>query len=140
MLTKRGAVRFDFRMNEIYEMIKQIFRSFERESQSSAPVTLLSIRYPSPTDDFFLDLYSKIWCTYRHSFPMLNSYTSDAGFGCMLRCGQMMLANTFILLEEGRSFRIYPSSAYFDTLNLFLVSIISNDIRTLLQAHSHCIG
>lgn len=108
-------------MNEIYEMIKQIFRSFEPESQSSAAIKLLGISYPSPTDEFYVDLFSKIWCTYRHSFPALNSYTSDAGFGCMLRCGQMMLANTLILLQEGRNWRISASSTYFETINLFLV-------------------
>jgi cysteine protease ATG4 len=110
-------------MNELYEMIKQIFRSFEPESQSSAPVTLLSVKYPSPTDEFYLDLYSKIWCTYRHSFPSLNSYTSDAGFGCMLRCGQMLLANALILLEEGRSFRVSARPAYFEVVNLFMVIV-----------------
>ena len=109
-------------MNEIYEMIKQVFRSFERESSSKASVTLLSVKYASPTDEFYYDLYSKIWCTYRHSFPALGSFTSDAGFGCMLRCGQMMLSNTMMLYAEGREWRISESAAYYETLKLFLVN------------------
>ena len=127
-------------MNEIYEMIKQVFRSFEPDCQSMAPVTLLAINYPSPTDEFYLDLYSKIWFTYRHSFPAIGSYTSDAGFGCMLRCGQMLLCNAMILLANGRNWRLSPSSAYFETLNFFLVMHNHTHSRTLLLAHSQYIG
>ncbi len=126
-------------MNEVYEMIKQIFRSFEPENTCKSPVTLLAVKYASPTDEFYVDLYSKIWCSYRSSFPALQSYTSDAGFGCMLRCGQMMLANALLLLEEGRSFRISPTQKYFEILVLFMV-IYSVTDRILLPAHSHCIG
>ena len=123
-------------MNEIYDMIKQVFRRFEHQAQSSASITLLSVKYPSPTQEFYFDLYSKVWCTYRHSFPCLGIYTSDAGFGCMLRCGQMLLCNALLLLAEGRNWRISPTDSYFDTLNLFHVMHVLAD-RNRIHSHAH---
>ncbi|KAI7693003.1 hypothetical protein SSS_03573 [Sarcoptes scabiei] len=45
--------------------------------------------------------------TYRRNFPSISdtAYTSDSGWGCMLRCGQMVMARAFIILHLGRSWR-----------------------------------
>jgi hypothetical protein len=51
-----------------------------------------------------MDFRSRIWMTYRHQFPVIPSsqLRSDIGWGCMIRCGQSMLAQTFVMHYLGR--------------------------------------
>mmetsp|Transcript_17740 Transcript_17740/g.26281 ORF Transcript_17740/g.26281 Transcript_17740/m.26281 type:complete len:408 (-) Transcript_17740:119-1342(-) len=57
------------------------------------------------------DLKSVIWFTYRSGFPTMLPYSvnSDSGWGCMLRCAQMLLAQGLQRHYLGRNFR-WPSS------------------------------
>jgi len=48
------------------------------------------------------DLQSRLWITYRKNFPPImdftgmSTYTSDSGWGCMIRTTQMLMANALI--------------------------------------------
>lgn len=49
------------------------------------------------------DLRSRVWITYRKNFPPIrdftgiSAFTSDSGWGCMIRTTQMLMANALVL-------------------------------------------
>jgi len=63
--------------------------SVKKKDQTSVPTNF---------DKFKLDFKSRIWFTYRTDLPALpdSRLKSDVGWGCMLRCGQMMVAQALI--------------------------------------------
>lgn len=72
------------------------------------------------------DIRSKLWFTYRKSFIPISStssaFTSDKGWGCMLRCGQMVLGQALIALHLGREWYWTPEtkdSTYLKILKRF---------------------
>jgi len=82
---------------------------------AGAPIYLLGETYRGTGEEpdaealaqLICDLRSRIWLTYRQGFAPIegSSLTSDAGWGCMLRTGQMMLAQALIVLRAGRGWR-----------------------------------
>src|SRR5205823_11290271 len=52
----------------------------------------------SYSGDFYNDFTSRIWCTYRHNYAPIRptNFTTDAGWGCMLRTAQSLLANALM--------------------------------------------
>jgi len=71
--------------------------------------TILGRRYNALGDRQALlhDLESRIWFTYRRAFAPIGGTgpTSDTGWGCMLRCGQMMLAQALTNRHLSRDWR-----------------------------------
>ncbi len=78
---------------------------------------------------FLDDFESRIWMSYRSNFPPIpraqdpsaissmtfavrlrnlaerDGFSSDTGWGCMIRSGQSLLANTLVMLHRGRDWR-----------------------------------
>ncbi|KAG0038983.1 Cysteine protease atg4b [Podila clonocystis] len=56
---------------------------------------------------FMQDFQSRIWFTYRKDIARIEPsfYTSDAGWGCMMRTGQSLLAEAFVQIMLGRGWR-----------------------------------
>jgi cytochrome c len=40
------------------------------------------------------------WMSYHSDFNEIQGYTTDSGWGCMIRVGQMMLAKTHLILQN----------------------------------------
>ncbi|XP_055545446.1 cysteine protease ATG4B [Wyeomyia smithii] len=58
------------------------------------------------------DVHSRLWCTYRRGFVPIGGslLTTDKGWGCMLRCGQMVLAQALTQLHLGREWLWTPET------------------------------
>lgn len=70
------------------------------------------------------DVQSRLWCTYRRGFVSIgeSQLTTDKGWGCTLRCGQMVLAQAMIELHLGRDWFWTPETkdpTYLKIVNRF---------------------
>lgn len=77
--------------------------------QTNEPIWFLGRKYVLPTDrkDLEDDVTTRFWFTYRKNFYPIggNGPTSDQGWGCMLRCGQMMFGHALTCCHLGRNYR-----------------------------------
>ncbi|XP_019413861.1 PREDICTED: cysteine protease ATG4-like isoform X1 [Lupinus angustifolius] len=87
------------------------------------------------------DFFSKILITYRKGFNAISDskYTSDVNWGCMLRSGQMLVAQALLFHKLGRSWRKSvdkpQDKEYIDILQLFGDSeAYAFSIHNLLEA------
>jgi len=74
-------------------------------------------------EQFLQDFHSLFWFSYRKDFATIvpSSYTSDLGWGCMLRSGQMMLSQALSLHVLGKDWKKSKESAgqYYHLLRMF---------------------
>lgn len=96
--------------------------------QTDEPVWILGHTYNAikELDAIRRDIRSKLWFTYRKGFQPIGGcnsvFTTDKGWGCMLRCGQMVLAQALITLHLGRDWPWTPetrNSTYLKILERF---------------------
>ncbi|XP_054068722.1 cysteine protease ATG4C isoform X2 [Rissa tridactyla] len=66
-------------------------------------------------EEFRKDFISRIWLTYREEFPQIkgSALTTDCGWGCTLRTGQMLLAQGLMLHFLGRAW-VWPDALDID--------------------------
>ncbi|NXA61602.1 ATG4C protease, partial [Mohoua ochrocephala] len=81
-------------------------------------------------EEFRKDFISRIWLTYREEFPQIkgSALTTDCGWGCTLRTGQMLLAQGLMLHFLGRAW-VWPDALDMDSSDS--ESWTSNTVRKL---------
>ncbi|XP_040982701.1 cysteine protease ATG4B isoform X5 [Aquila chrysaetos chrysaetos] len=112
---------------------------YEDFPETKEPVWILGRKYSVFTEkeEILLDVTSRLWFTYRKNFPAIGGRcirrdprtggtgpTSDTGWGCMLRCGQMIFAQALVCRHLGRDWRWIKGKRqmdnYFNVLNAFI--------------------
>uniref|UniRef100_A0A8C3QNT8 Cysteine protease n=1 Tax=Cyanoderma ruficeps TaxID=181631 RepID=A0A8C3QNT8_9PASS len=105
--------------NMKYSWVLKTKTYFSRNS----PVFLLGKCYHFKTEEisgnveeFRRDFISRIWLTYREEFPQIqgSALTTDCGWGCTLRTGQMLLAQGLMLHFLGRAW-VWPEALDMDS-------------------------
>lgn len=119
---------------------EELVKSFD-QVQLSKSMDEEDLGWPS---EFLEDVESRIWLTYRNNFPPIpksseaaatsamsfttklrnfankDGFTSDTGWGCMIRSGQSLLANAILVQRLGRNWRRGDHERqYKDILSLF---------------------
>jgi len=103
-----------------YEGLKrsshEINRSFETSSYyfstpgtfPQLPLQQQAVAVSQYPQEFVSDFTSRIWCTYRHSYAPIKptNFTTDQGWGCMLRTTQSLLANALLVQNLGRGEKV----------------------------------
>ncbi|XP_076040366.1 cysteine protease ATG4B-like isoform X2 [Oratosquilla oratoria] len=101
------------------------------------PVWILGRKYSTLTelDELRSDVSSRLWMSYRRNFPQISNsgYTTDKGWGCMLRCGQMVVAEALSRKHLGRDWRWTPDIR--DETYLRIVSLFEDNKCSTFSIH-----
>lgn len=99
-------------LTSLMELTTSTFvRSFFETEQSDQTVLSGSIYFlgksyllPIQKTQFEKDVITRFWFTYRQGFEPIGDSgpSTDQGWGCMLRCGQMMMAHALVCRHLGR--------------------------------------
>ena len=101
------------RLETVRAALRRRFRGGDADGRGPSAPSIPS-RVPPSSDEglrrFADDFRSRAWITYRRNFvPFAGStYAADAGWGCTMRSGQMLLANALSTHFFGRAWRWRP--------------------------------
>ncbi|XP_067127879.1 cysteine protease ATG4B-like isoform X3 [Centruroides vittatus] len=102
------------------------YKEYSDFPYTEEPVWILGKKYSILHDleELRVDICSKIWFTYRKNFSPIGGTgpTSDSGWGCMLRCGQMVMAQALVFRHLGKGWiwnPRQPDPIYLDILKMF---------------------
>ncbi|GAV29479.1 hypothetical protein PMKS-002980 [Pichia membranifaciens] len=124
----------DTPLNNIRAFLSRISNTtFDASGYETVRSNILPLDCPQ---EFLDDLYTRLWFTYRSGFPIIErdkngpsplsigsilrgtldmnnlgkGFTTDSGWGCMIRTSQSLLANALIALKLGRDWQFSSSS------------------------------
>jgi hypothetical protein len=95
--------------------------------------------------EFLFDFQSRFWFTYRRNFERIGTdslLTTDAGWGCMLRVGQSMVAEALARTHLGREWRLTELRERADVLREYvgIVELFLDEAGAVLSVHRLAVG
>ncbi|XP_066255095.1 cysteine protease ATG4B [Euwallacea similis] len=114
-------------MDCMFEAVLDASQDPDDIPQTTEPLWLMGKKYNTTEElnTIRQDIVSKLWFTYRRDFVPIggsDGRTSDKGWGCMLRCGQMVLGQALVNLHLGRDWLWAPNvrdSIYLNIIKKF---------------------
>jgi cysteine protease ATG4 len=142
--------------NERGEDESWIRTSVDETDRKEAPNGQDPAQYGGWPSAFLDDFESRIWMTYRSGFNAIAKsqdpkatatmsfrvrmqnlaspgFTSDTGFGCMIRSGQCILANALQVLKLGRDWRWQDQAT--NSTHCAILSLFADDARAPFSIH-----